>query len=187
MNFKDRFLSGECRFNAIEDYMEQWHTTPENGQNLNEFLGLTEQEYGIYLRESNTGLEKVLLTQRKQQKFRIYQLEFSTDLQAKPFAFLGIEALHKAGYEQPPAAEYRLVHDGVFLSKAELSDSDVLDLIFRRYNDDVPEDYQGRSLAPSDIIELYDEQGRCYFYRNPNDFTEVKFSPVLALPMEKQV
>ncbi len=186
MNFKERFLAGECGSEAIDDCVEQWHTAPEDGQGLIEFLGLTEQEYGIYLRESNVALEKLLLAQRKQQKFRIYQLEFNQDIRPKPFAFLGIEALHKAGYEQPPAAEYRLFYDGVFFCGVERSDMDVLKHIFSRYNDDVPDDYHGRCVSPSDVIELYDERGRRYFYCNPNGFTEVKFSPVLALPMKKQ-
>ncbi len=186
MNFKERFLAGTCGINAIEDYTEQWHTKPENGQDLNDFLGLTMHEYGIYLREGDKGLEKLLLTQRKKQKFRIYQLEFDQDIQTKPFAFLGINALHKAGYEQPPAAEYRLMYESVLFCSAKLNDKEVLDLIFYRFNDDVPDDYYGRSVSPSDVIELYDERERRYFYRNPDEFAAVRFSPALALPLKKQ-
>lgn len=186
MNFKERFLSGECGIEAIDDDVEAWHTTPEDGQSLVDYLGLTEQEYGVYVRENDIALEKLLLSQRKQQKFRIYQLEFGNDIQPKPFAFMGLEALHKAGYEQPPAAQYRLVYDGTLFCGIERSETDILELLYCRYSEDIPADYHGRSVSPSDVIELHDGQGRRYFYRDLAGFAEVKFSPVLALPMKRQ-
>jgi len=185
MNFRDQFLSGKCGVEATYYYVEKWHTE-ENCQSLPDFLGLTEQEYGVYVREGQSALEKLLLAQRKQQKFRIYQLEFGNDIQPKPFAFMSIEALYKAGYEQPPAAEYRLMYDGTLYCSKEVSNTSILELIRQRFNDNVPKDYHGRIISPSDVIELYDGQGRYYFYRNTYGFTEVRFSPVLALPMKRQ-
>lgn len=44
--------------------------------------------------------------QCKTQRFRLYQLALDAQ-QPIPFAFHGIEALHKAGYTQPPASLYR--------------------------------------------------------------------------------
>lgn len=186
ITFKDCFLYGRCGIEAIDDYVEAWHTMPENGQSLGDYLGLTKQEYEVYVRENDTVLEKLLLSQRKQQKFRIYQLEFGNDIQPKPFAFAGLEALHKAGYEQPPAAQYRLVYDGTLFCSIERSDTNILEQLYCHYNDDIPADYHGRSVSPSDVIELYDGQGRRYFYRDLAGFAEVKFSPVLALPMKRQ-
>lgn len=185
-NFKEHFLAGECGIDAIDDFLEKWNTTSETNRNLADFLGLTKQEYDTYVQEGEPALEELLLTQRRQQKFRIYQLEFGADVQTKPFAFMGIAALHKAGYEQPPAAEYRLVHDGTLFCSMQQSETMVLEQIRQRFNDEVPPDYYGRSVSPSDVIELYSEQGRRYFYRDTAGFTEVKFSPVLALPMKKQ-
>lgn len=186
MNFKERFLAGECGIEAIDDYVERWHTTTEAGVPLIEYLGLTEAEYEVYGKESDAALETLLCSKRKEQKFRIYQLEFGEDIQPKPFAFLGIEALHKAGYEQPPAAEYRLVHDGTLFCGTELSENAMLSKIFNCYNDDLPDDYHGRSISPSDVIELYENGQRRYFYRDSNGFVPVRFSPVLAKPMKKQ-
>lgn len=53
---------------------------------------------------------KMLLAQRRQQAFRIYQLRLDEEHPTVPFAFGGIETLHKAGFEQPPAAEYNQVY-----------------------------------------------------------------------------
>jgi hypothetical protein len=99
---------------------------------------------------------------------------------------LGIDALHKAGYEQPPGAEYRFIYEGTLFCDAHQDEWNALEHIYIRFNDEVPGDYHGRSVSPSDVIELYDEQGRRYFYCNSNGFTEVKFSPILALPMKRQ-
>lgn len=41
-------------------------------------------------------------------------------------------------------------------------------------------DYRGRSIAPSDVLELYDESERRYFYCDMAGFLQVKFSPALA-------
>ena len=125
-------------------------------------------------------LEKLLLSQRQEQRFRIYQLDLSDGAAVKPFAFGGIKELHKAKYEQPPAAEYRLVYDGICTCNKEDNDAAVLELIFKRYSQRLPEDYPGRSLSPSDVVELYDDCGRKYFYRDEHSFCPVKFSPMLA-------
>lgn len=187
-NFKERFLAGECGTEAIDGYVERWHTAPEDGVELVEYLGLTEAEYEVYVREGDAALEKLLLSQRKAQKFRIYQLDFGEDIQPKPFAFLGLAALHKAGFEQPPAADYRLIHDGTIFYDTRLSASNVLECIYVRYNDSLPKDYQGRSVSPSDVIELYGDGARRYFYCDTVGigFAPVRFSPVLAQPMKKR-
>ena len=120
----------------------------------------------------------------EKQRFRIYQLEFTNGDNTKPFAFSGIKALYKAGYEQPPASEYRLVLDSELLYDAALREKDILWEISSRYNVSLPDDYHGRAVSPSDVIELYDKEKRQYFYCDPEDFIEVKFSPVLAMPMQ---
>lgn len=184
MDFKQQYLSGLCGFDHIEDCTEAWHKGPENGIGLVEFLGLTEQEYENWLKDgSGETLLRLLEAQRRHQHFRIYQLEFTDNMEPKPFAFLGIEALHKAGYQQPPAAQYRLVCDSELVCPTAQTDEDVLSRILSCYNDTLPEGYSGRSVSPSDVVELYNEEKRSYFYRDLNSFVPVRFSPFLALPM----
>jgi hypothetical protein len=185
LNFKEQFLFGLCTAEAIDGYIAEWNSIAGEKQSLPEYLGLTQQEYDAYC--SNTReLEALLLGQQKQQRFRIYQLEFDGGNKTVPFAFTGITSLRKAGYEQPPASEYRLVFDSGFLCAKMLSVKNILNWIFSQYTDCLPNDYPGRRIAPSDIIELYDDEKRRYFYRNKENFAEVKFSPVLALPMKEE-
>jgi hypothetical protein len=115
----------------------------------------------------------------RHQRFRIYQLDFE-DGKTRAFAFAGIEALRKAGYQQPPAADYCLAYDGEIICPSDQCDSDVLERIFERYNDGLPGDYHGRSVAPSDVVELYDSDRRSYFYCDTAGFAPVKFSPMLV-------
>ena len=61
----------------------------------------------------------LLDSQRKTQRFRVYQMELEHG-ETRAFAFGGIDALHKAGFQQPPAAEYTLVYDGEPVSYTHL-------------------------------------------------------------------
>lgn len=179
MNFKTRFLYGLCDFDAIDGEIADWHESPET-ESLEERLGFTNEEQSLFVKGDEETLLKMLLTQRRQQHFRIYQLRLDGNQPTVPFAFAGMEELHKAGYEQPPAAAYNQVYDGILLYMDGEDEKHRLKRIFERYNDDLPNDYPGRSIAPSDVIELYDDERRCYFYCEKGDFCPVRFSPMLA-------
>ena len=181
MNYKQRYLFGLCDFQQLDSCVEEWHKALENGVSLAAHLGLTDEEYAVFMSQGSQALTEILDRQRRRQRFRIYQLDFS-DGKTKDFAYLGIEALHKAGYEQPPAAEYCKVFDGEMICPIGQPAEDVLARLFDRYNDQLPKEYPGRSLSPSDVVELYNEESRRYFYRDKDAFAEVKFSPFLARP-----
>lgn len=178
MNFRQRFMYGLCDFDAIDDEIEDWHESTECECELHEYLGLTDEEYSCFIRNSDE-FESRLLSQRQEQRFRIYQLDISLH-KVIPFAFAGIEELHKAGHEYPPAAEYRLVHEGVLHFDGNEDDYQRLTRIAKIFGDILPKEYRGRSVAPSDVLELYDDTGRRYFYRDVGKFCPVKFSPMLA-------
>ena len=97
-----------------------------------------------------------------------------------PFAFAGIEELHNAEHDYPPAAEYRLIHEGMLHCAENEDDYQRLTRIASQFGDTLPKDYRGRSVAPSDVLELFDDTGRRYFYRDKDRFHPVKFSPMLA-------
>ena len=61
-----------------------------------------------------------------------------------------------------------------------------LERIFEQYNDNLPDGYPGRSIAPSDVIELYGGEGRRYYYCDTGGFCPVKFSPMLAKPLKQE-
>ena len=54
MNFKEMYLSGLCALDHIESCAERWHTLPEDGTSLRDYLGLTEQEMDVYLQTDLT-------------------------------------------------------------------------------------------------------------------------------------
>ena len=120
------------------------------------------------------GENVVMLSQTQEYHFRIYQLDLT---QVVPFAFQDIEALHKAGYTQPPAAMYQLVWDSTCRAPSGISPGHLLDRILAIYQSCPPSDYYGRAVAPSDIIELYGKAYRRYYYCNKGGFISVYFSP----------
>lgn len=109
MTFRERYLHGVCEVSEIDACVERWHKAQPDGMSLQVYLGLLDEEYHAFLQPGgNAQLEELLNAQRKQLGCRIYQLEFTDTEKTKPFAFSGIDALHKAGFQQPPASEYRL-------------------------------------------------------------------------------
>lgn len=180
IDFRTQFIRGLCTFNTISEEIAAWHECRNGSKPLHVHLGLSEQEYACFLRDGDAALEQHLLSQRTQQRFRIYQPDVSEG-KAADFAFGGIRALQKAGYEQPPASEYALVYDGIL--NCDVQDGVIrrLTLIAKRYSGEMPNDYHGRSVSPSTVIEFYDDSGRRYFYCDGNDkFLPVKFLPKLA-------
>jgi len=180
MTFKEQYLNGLCGLEMLETCTEKWHTMEADSISLRDYLGLTEQEYDAYLQTApGVSFRELLDSQRKTQRFRVYQLDLEHG-ETRAFAFGGIDALHKAGFQQPPAAEYTLVYDGELTCPVGQDERDILERIFARYNQAFPPDYHGRSIAPSDVLELYDESERRYFYCDMAGFPQVKFSPALA-------
>lgn len=192
--FKQQYLTGLCEMEVLQHYVESWRKdqeyiqerTPEHTQehprertaSLPEYLGLTEQEYQVWQEDtSGSALKELLMAQRRFWRFRVYQVDFGEKNVTIPYAFRGIAALHKAGYEQPPAADYRLVHDGGVFCPKKWSETEVLEQVYSRYREQPPDDFAGRPLSPSDVVELYDEESRSYFYCDKNEFVPVRFSP----------
>lgn len=168
MNFRTRFVCGLCSFDAISEEIAAWHERNICSSTLHDHLGLSEQEYARFLRDGDAALEQYLLSLRAQQCFRIYQPDVSEG-KAADFAFGGIRALQKAGYEQPPASEYALVYEGALVCEVQQDDAIRLKLVAARYSGELPADYHGRSVSPSTVIEFFDENGRRYFYCDGND------------------
>ena len=168
----------------IDDEVSAWHNSEEQNGSLSDYLGLTQEEYALAIKEGYAALQKRLQSQRHLQQFRIYQLKLDKDKPVVPFAFGGIQELRKANYEQPPASEYQLVYDSnLFCTDSETKDQ-ILERIYQQFNDDLPEDYHGRSISPSDVIELYSNTEQRYYYCDKIGFCEVQFSPLLAKPFK---
>ena len=71
MNFKNLFLSGRCDFEHIRDCAEAWQDGVGPGETLGDFLGLTAQEYAVYI-QSNRTLIELLERQRRTQGSKFF-------------------------------------------------------------------------------------------------------------------
>ena len=60
MTFKELFQAGQCSIIAIDAWVEIWHKGKDIGQSLKSFLGLTDEEYQIWLLQGNAGLAQTL-------------------------------------------------------------------------------------------------------------------------------
>lgn len=47
--FKQRYLDGECGIDSIDDCIEAWHNSEDDGISLPEYLGLTDEEYYLFV------------------------------------------------------------------------------------------------------------------------------------------
>ena len=112
------------------------------------------------------------------QHYRIYQLDIWEGNPVRPYAFDNIEKLHESGFTEPPACEYCLVCDEVICSG--MNEIETLHHIRQLYSLKLPEDYLGRAVAPSDIIELYDGDKSKFFYCNKEGFCAVSFAPEMV-------
>lgn len=124
------------------------------------------------------------MEQQCTRKYRVYQLDFK-GIETQPFAFRSMETMRKAGYQQPPADSYRLVYDGELSHPEGEQDDTVLEHIFSRCNDHLPEGYQVHSLSMSDIVELYDLDYSRFFYCDTVGVSPVEFDASQAKPMRK--
>lgn len=182
MTFKEQYLSGLCAFDHIDDCIVRGHKQAGDDAGLREYLGLDAEEYGLLLQVGgDRELEWFLNRQRYSQRFRIYQLDLDGG-RVVPFAFSGIKRMRESGFDQPPAPLYRLVYEDVMICPNGQTAQDSLKRIFHRFGDEKPRTYPGRCVAPSDVIELVDEDGSSFFYCGGEHFTPVCFSPELAKP-----
>lgn len=172
-----RRLTWNPNYKGIDDWQlalrKEKQQKEGEDQNLQKDRAFFRQE-GEGIPEEKTGLSS------RGCRFRIYQLLFDEGRETIPFAFKGIQDLHKAGYKQPPASDYRLVCDSELACPEEWKDMEILEQISAHYGNHVPEGYKGRPLASSDVVELDDETGRRYFYIDGRTFEPVRFSPFLA-------
>lgn len=93
MTFKERFLRGDCRLSAVDDWVELWHNGIPDGQTLQDFLGLSDAEYQTWLKEGQSGLAKALSKGSQMQYTTVYLdwNELNDQLQSLVQQILGLE------------------------------------------------------------------------------------------------
>lgn len=142
-----------------------------NFNGIDDFLIAQKRSY----EEDSKKIKEKPILQEKKQNYRIYQLDIREGNPVRPYAFSNIEKLYETGLTEPPATEYCLVCDDIITSG--IDDNNTLEYIRQQYALNLPENYSGRAIAPSDIIELYDGYKSRFFYCNINGFRKTSFSP----------
>ena len=99
-------------------------------------------------------------------RIRIYQIEMS--LGEQNVAFRPYTEMQEKYSGDIPAELYRMIYEGVVPTK-EFS------VVFYIFNMAHPQDYRGRSLSVSDVIEVVEESSSTFYYVDTIGFREVLF------------
>ncbi|MCC8051910.1 MAG: hypothetical protein LIP10_14885 [Clostridiales bacterium] len=92
--------------------------------------------------------------------FAIYQID--QDGSIARYQYCNLELMHKYGYF-PHGDCYNLIYYGT-LDKTDRSDAEVLELIYTRFNTELPADYYGHSLSVSDVVIINrGKEAKAYF------------------------
>ena len=114
-------------------------------------------------------------------KIKIYQINMERDDEG--CAFMGIDFLNrKLGLNHPDSGIYEQVFDGEIDGK---SPEDV----FAKFNWDNPENYRGRSLSVSDVVEIIDgaEVEPGFYFCDSIGFKKVEFDTSRVPIMEDKI
>lgn len=58
--FKEDFFAGKACILDLDDYVERWHSDQSDSRSLTEYLGLSDEEYTIWLKLGDEALEHTL-------------------------------------------------------------------------------------------------------------------------------
>ena len=105
-------------------------------------------------------------------RIRIYQIEMSLDEQN--VAFRPYTEMQEKYSGDIPAELYRMIYEGVVPTK-EFS------VVFYIFNMAHPQDYRGRSLSVSDVIEVVEESSSTFYYVDTIGFRGVSFDTSLLM------
>lgn len=95
---------------------------------------------------------------------RVWQLKAESDIMMR---FIGYREL-KAQFGEPNPKDYQVVYDG------EVESND-LEVLYTKFNENHPADYVGHWLSMSDVVELYDERGSEFYYCDRIGFQAIAF------------
>ena len=96
---------------------------------------------------------------------RLYQLKASTDIETR---YIGYKLLKERGFKEPNIEDYKIVYDGSISTNN-------LEGIYAIFDaSDKPEGFTETGIFISDVIELYDENSREFYYINPKGFEKLE-------------
>lgn len=106
-------------------------------------------------------------------EIRIYQINMQRDCNRIAFAGLALMQQYQGSKDIDSG-----IYDRVFAGEVDCKDPED---VYRKFNLDHPEDYKGRSLSVSDVVEIIGDDGESTFhFCDDIGFKEVAFDPELA-------
>ena len=108
----------------------------------------------------------------------IYQID--PDRDENNVAFLNYENLERF---QGSAALRSEIYDKVFEGKV---DCGTLEEVYQMFNLDHPDEYRGRSLSVSDVVEVVGEEKSTFHFCDSIGFREVDFDPDMTEPLKEK-
>ena len=104
-------------------------------------------------------------------EIRIYQINMQRD--CNRIAFVGLALMQQ--YQGSPKIDSS-IYDRVFAGEVDCKDPED---VYKKFNLDHPEDYKGRSLSVSDVVEIIGEDGKSTFhFCDDIGFKQIAFDPV---------
>jgi hypothetical protein len=64
--FVEMALTGDVVMDEIDDFVEEWHTSKQNSEPIHEFLGMTEDEYALWVEQP--GSLRLILAARREEE-----------------------------------------------------------------------------------------------------------------------
>lgn len=106
-------------------------------------------------------------------KIRLYQL--IVELDQDKLLYKCLQHMRCTYGNELPSHLYEIIYSGEVAAET-------LDDIVRIFNKDFPDDYRGRSLSVSDVVEVIESPiNSKFYYRDATEFTEVSFDMSKAM------
>ena len=65
LTFIEGVLSGDYLINEIDDFVDEWHDS-DGDKSLSEFLGMTEEEYKLWVTKGDSSLKAIIFSRVNQ-------------------------------------------------------------------------------------------------------------------------
>lgn len=110
-------------------------------------------------------------------KCRLYQLKNTTNVEMRYIKYSDLKA---KGFGEPNMDDYKVIYDG-YIGTTDLEE------IYERFDKkNVPGEFNESGIYISDVIELYDESSREFYYINPTGFERLEHFDEPRIKAEKR-
>lgn len=136
-----------------------------------DFETFAEKESGGLMIEVKEGVYRGLITgkdilsSKDEITYKVYQLKKDSPFTAR---FISLDERLNRGYGMPGKKDYDMVYEGI-------SEDSNIDSIWEIFEMTMPQDYRGRPIAVSDVIEISDGREVHSYYLEPFGVKRIDF------------